>query len=115
MKLTHITKSLLLASIAAATLLGGCVVRGTVAVPAPAVYVGGVVTVAPPPPQVEVIGVPPQPGFVWIGGYWNWVGGQHVWVPGRWMEPRPGYHWVAHSWVRVGGGWRLQEGYWARR
>jgi hypothetical protein len=114
MKMTHITKSLLLASVAATTLLGGCVVRGTVAVPAP-VYVGGVVTVAPPPPQVEAIGVPPQAGFVWIGGYWNWVGGQHVWVAGRWVEPRPGYHWVAHSWIRVGGGWRLQEGYWARR
>ena len=114
MKRTLIIKSLFLASVAASSLLGGCVVRGTVAAPAP-VYVGGVVTVAPPPPQVDVIGVPPQPGFVWIGGYWNWAGGQHIWVPGRWVEPRPGYHWVAHTWIRVGGGWRLQEGYWARR
>ena len=77
--------------------------------------VDGVVMVAPPAPQVEVIPASPQPEYVWIGGYWNWVGGQHVWVGGRWMAPRPGYHWVAHSWVRVGGGWRLQEGYWARR
>ena len=52
-------------------LLGGCVVA-----PAPGYYGGGaVVTVAPPAPQYEVVGVAPTPGFVWFGGYWNWVGG----------------------------------------
>lgn len=106
--------TLLLAALASATLLAGCVVRGTVAVPAPAVYVGGTVSIAPPPPQVEVIGTPPAAGYVWLGGYWNWVGGRHVWVGGHWEARRPGYHWVPHAWVRAGGGWRLREGHWAR-
>lgn len=74
MKRTQLRKPLLVAALTAVTLLAGCVVRGSVEVPAPAVYVG-TVSVAPPPPQVEVIGVPPQPGYLWIGGYWNWVGG----------------------------------------
>ena len=30
------------------------------------------VMVAPPPPQAEVIGVAPAPGYVWFGGYWGW-------------------------------------------
>jgi hypothetical protein len=112
MKCTQLALPLLCATLAAATLLDGCVVRGSVAVPAPPV---AYISVAPPAPQVEVIGVPPQPGYVWLGGYWNWNGSQHVWVPGRWDAPRPGYHWVPHTWVRVNGGWRLHEGHWARR
>lgn len=115
MKPTQLAQPLLFATLAAATLLGGCVVRGSVAVPEPVVYVGGAVSVAPPAPQVEVIGVPPQPGYVWLGGYWNWVGGRHVWIGGHWAAPRPGYRWVPHEWVRAGGGWRLREGHWAHR
>jgi hypothetical protein len=38
-------------------LLGGCVVA-----PAPGYYGGAVVTVAPPVPQVEVVGIAPTPG-----------------------------------------------------
>ena len=97
-----------------AVLLGALTLTGCVVTPAH-VYVGGpVVAVAPPPPVVEVQGVAPGPGFVWIGGYWSWVGGRHVWVPGAWRAGRPGYHWVAHRWVNAGGGWRLDEGHWAR-
>jgi hypothetical protein len=80
----------------------------------PAYYGGGVVTVAPPEPQVEVVGVAPAPGYVWFGGYWNWVGGRHVWVGGHWGAGRPGYHWVAHRWVGAGGGYRLAPGHWER-
>ena len=96
------------ALIVAAALLSGCYVG-----PAPGYY-GGVVTVAPPAPQVEVYGVAPYPGAVWIGGYWNWVGGRHVWVGGHWDHGRPGYHWVPHAWVHEGGGWRMHQGHWAR-
>jgi hypothetical protein len=110
MKRTTLAKPVLFALLAGVTLLGGCVVRGTVGVPAPVVYVN----TAPPPPQVEVIGVAPQPGYVWIGGYWRWDGGRHVWVGGHWSAPRVGYRWVPHVWVREGGGWRLHEGHWAR-
>jgi WXXGXW repeat (2 copies) len=77
--------------------------------------VDGVVMVAPPPLQVDVIPAPPQAGYVWLGGYWNWVGGRHEWVSGHWSAPRPGYHWVGYEWVRQGDGWRLRPGHWVRR
>ena len=77
-------------------------------------YVTEVITVAPPPAQVEVIGVAPQPGWVWQPGYYNWVGGRHVWVAGEWVAPRPGYRWEPHVWVKEGGGWRLREGFWVK-
>jgi hypothetical protein len=89
--------------------LPGCVV-----VPDQGHYVGGVVMVAPPPPRVEVIGVAPTPGHVWVGGYWNWVGGRHEWVGGHWVAGRPRQHWVEHNWVRQGDGWRMRPGHWER-
>jgi hypothetical protein len=77
-------------------------------------YADGVVMVAPPPPRVEVIGVAPSPGYVWIGGYWNWVGSRHEWVEGHWEPSHRGHHWVTHQWVRQGDGWRLRPGHWER-
>jgi hypothetical protein len=70
---------------AGAVLLAGALLGGCVVAPAPGYYGGAVVTLAPPAPQVEVVGVAPTPGYVWFGGYWNWV-----------------------------GGWRMHEGHWAR-
>lgn len=104
--------------------LGGCVVvpaRGyyppapgpVVVAPAPVVRYD--VMVAPPPPQIEVIGVSPGPGFFWIGGYWNWVGGRHVWTHGRWESHRPGYYWAPHQWHQQGNAWRLEHGHWEQR
>jgi hypothetical protein len=43
--------------------LSGCIVTARPA------YEGPVVAVAPPPPQVEVVGVAPYPGYVWFGGF----------------------------------------------
>jgi hypothetical protein len=98
------------AALAMGSMLGGCVV-----VPArPAYYGGEVVAVAPPAPQVEVVGVGPAPGYIWIGGFWNWVGGRHVWVGGHWEASRPGYRWVPHQWHHEGQGWRLEPGRWER-
>src|SRR5579864_6593418 len=51
--------------------LAGCVVAVD---PPHRYYVGEAVAVAPPPPQVEVYGAPPGPGFVWLGGFWRWEG-----------------------------------------
>lgn len=90
--------------------LSGCVVSARPAYVAPV----ATVSVAPPPPQVEVIGVAPHPGYVWFGGYWNWEGGRHVWHAGYWGEGRPGYHWVPAHWVAGHGGWYMKEGHWAR-
>jgi hypothetical protein len=92
----------------ASVTLTGCVVA-----PAPRYY-GETVMVAPPPPQVEVVGVAPAPGYVWLGGYWDWVGGRHVWVGGHWEAGRPGFHWVPHRWVPYRGGYRMAAGHWAR-
>lgn len=89
--------------------LPGCVVA-----PDQGHYADGVVLVAPPAVRVEVIGVPPVAGSVWIAGYWDWVGGRHVWVPGRWVPGKPRHHWVAARWIREGDGWRMQRGHWAR-
>jgi hypothetical protein len=99
-------------ALALTSLLGACVV-----IPAPRHYGGGgeVVTVAPPAPQGEVVGVAPGPGFIWIGGFWNWIGGRHVWVGGHWESHRPGHRWVPHQWHRDGPGWRLAPGHWEER
>jgi hypothetical protein len=91
--------------------LGGCVVAVR---PAPAYYVGGGVAVEPPPPRVEVYGVPPQPGYIWLGGYWNWTGSRHEWVAGHWERPHPGERWVPHRWVHERDGWHLSQGHWER-
>jgi hypothetical protein len=80
-------------------------------------YAGGgeVVTVAPPQPEYEVVGVAPVAGYIWIGGFWNWVGGRHMWVGGRWEAPRQGYGYVPHRWQQDGRGWRANPGRWERR
>lgn len=93
-----------------ALLTSGCVI-----VPDQRHYAGGVVMVAPPAPREELVGVAPEPGDVWLSGYWSWVGDRHAWVPGHWAPPRPGRHWVPHQWVRQGDGWRLRPGHWERR
>ena len=94
-------------------------VSACVVVPARGYYAGGgyytgAVTIAPPAPQVEVIGAPPVAGYVWLGGYWNWVGGRHVWVAGHWSAPRAGYHWAPNRWEHRGGGWYMTGGRWVR-
>ena len=90
-------------------LLGGCVVE-----PAQPYYVSEPVMVAPPPPRVEVVGVAPAPGYIWIEGFWGWSGRHHEWRPGHWEAPRPGYSWRPHQWQRDGSHWRERRGYWER-
>jgi hypothetical protein len=103
----------LIAGLASGLLLSMTLV-GCVVVPDQRHYADGVVMIAPPAPRVEVVGVAPTPGYVWLGGYWNWIGDRHEWVAGHWAPPRPGHHWVAHQWVRQGDGWRMKPGHWER-
>lgn len=104
----------LLATIGAAAVLSFAL-AGCYIVPAQPYYADAeVVAVAPPAPQVEVIGVAPAPGYIWIGGYWGWSGYRHVWYPGYWNAPRAGYRWYPHAWVQVNGGWRESRGHWGR-
>ena len=73
-----------------------------------------IVTIAPPEPVVEQVGVAPHPGWVYRPGYYNWIDGRYVWINGAWAAPRVGYRWHPHAWVKERGGWRLHAGYWAR-
>jgi hypothetical protein len=73
-----------------------------------------VVVRRPPPRRVEVRGVAPGRGYVWIDGHYAWQGGDYVWIAGRWdSPPSPRQHWVAGRWVHSRGGWYWQEGHWA--
>jgi WXXGXW repeat (2 copies) len=101
--------TLVLALAASTSLMSACIV-----VPAGRRYEEEAIAVAPPAPQVEVVGVAPGPGYFWIGGYWGWVGGRHVWVGGRWESHRPGWRWAPHGWYRHGPGWRAAPGRWER-
>jgi len=98
------------AFVLAATAMTGCVIA-----PAQPYYRdSAVVTVPPPQPQYEVVGVAPFVGALWIAGFWNWVGGRHVWVGGHWEAPRRGYRWAPHRWEPISGGWRPYPGHWER-
>ena len=68
---------------------------------------------APPADVAEQPGEQPQPGFVWINGYYCWEGGRYIWVPGHWIRPpRPNARWVAPHWVKKHNFWKLEEGKW---
>lgn len=112
MNLPRLTR-VALAATAVAAALAGCVVAPARPYYGGYGYGGPVVTVAPPVPEVEVVGVAPFPGAFWVGGYWGWNAGRHVWVRGRWEAPRPGYRWEPHMWHREGQGWREAPGRWA--
>jgi hypothetical protein len=115
MKKTILIKSVLIA--ASLPLLAGCIVerqpRRDVVVqqPAPA----GEVVVnpgEPPPSQVEVVPMAPDPAFIWIGGNWEWRD-RWIWVGGRWgPRPHPGAVWVRGGWARHGHGRVWVESHW---
>ncbi|HYM12680.1 MAG TPA: hypothetical protein VEU62_18220 [Bryobacterales bacterium] len=98
-------RTLLLASVLTIGVMTGCAARAT--------YATGYVAAPPPAPRVEVYGVAPGPGFVWVQGFWNWGGGGYAWVPGYWARP-PHRHarWAPGYWQRRHGGYYYHRGYW---
>ena len=94
----------------AAALLAGLVA----CVPYPplgAVFIGA--RFGPPPAQVEVIGMAPGPGFVWVRGYYRWDGMAYLWMPGRWAQPPYARAvWVPGRWRHHPQGWYWVEGHW---
>jgi len=108
------TKFLLAASIAAVGTMGlsGCVVAPRHHQP---YYLGGsmVVPVGPPPNRVEVVGVTPFVGAVWIPGHWIWRD-RWVWNKGYWTRPpRHGARWERGRWEkRHQREWRWHPGRW---
>jgi hypothetical protein len=74
-----------------------------------------IVSVAPPPPQHEVIPAPRQ-GYVWAPGHYEWRGNQHVWIRGHWLEARNGFEYQEPRWVQRGNGeWVMVGNSWQRR
>jgi hypothetical protein len=95
--------------------LGGCVVypaghgygysSGTV-------VTGPVVRYEPPPPRVEVVGVAPFVGAIWIPGNWVWRD-RWSWHSGHWERPpHPRAQWAPGRWHRDNDGWRWRDGRW---
>lgn len=98
------------ANVLTATLLVGCVATVETR-PTRAVYVAS----PPPSPLAEVRSGPPNPGSVWVSGYWHWNGVRYVWIPGHW-EPLPtGCAWQPASYEQQDEGrWLYRPGRWAR-
>ncbi|HXW96311.1 MAG TPA: YXWGXW repeat-containing protein [Gemmatimonadales bacterium] len=68
----------------------------------------------PPDDRVEVVGVAPGPGYVWIAGNWRWERGDYVWGPGHWAVAERGYHrWEPGHWRHARGGWYWIDGRWS--
>jgi WXXGXW repeat (2 copies) len=69
--------------------------------------------VPPPPPRVEVMGVIPGPGYIWIGGHWGWFEGRYTWSAGRWeRRPRAEAAGRPGHWRHSSHGWYWKEGRW---
>lgn len=121
---------LVLAALAAGSLLSGCVVQAPAYAPPPRAYVepppppppvvqyqagGAVVTAYEPPPPLPVYAQPPIPeeGYLWTPGYWAWGPGGYYWVPGTWVQPpQYGVLWTPGYWAFAGGVYAFHAGYW---
>ena len=87
---TNVAKSILIAAVL--PFYAGCVVPEE-EVDAP----------APPPDQVEVVPLSPDPGYIWVGGSWEW-NNRWTWEQGHWAPPpHPGAVWVRGSWSGAHG------------
>jgi hypothetical protein len=70
---------------------------------------------APPPPKDEAKPTTPEPGHIWVAGYWDYIDGHHVWRDGRWLAGKPGYEYVRARYENVGGAWQFHVPHWKRR
>lgn len=75
-----------------------------------------VVRVDVEPPPLPVYDQPPipEPGYLWVPGYWAWdddVG--YYWVPGTWvLPPEPELLWTPGYWGWEDGLYLFHPGYW---
>lgn len=68
---------------------------------------------APPPPKVEDMSTPPEPGDIWMPGYYvHYPRTGYQWNDGQWESPRPGYHWNAPHWEQFRAKWIFVPGRW---
>jgi hypothetical protein len=68
---------------------------------------------APPVLPVYVQPVCPQPGLMWVPGYWAYGDEGYYWVPGAWVpSPYVGALWTPGYWGWSGGLYAWHAGYW---
>jgi len=66
-----------------------------------------------PAPLVETRPAPPQPGAVWVTGYYAWSGFSWEWQSGYWSDPPArGAVWVAPVEIVINGAAVLRPGGW---
>ena len=83
---------------------------------ASAADVGVAVRVRVGPPLLPVYAQPicPEPGYVWVPGYWAYDDDTgYYWVPGTWVfPPEAGLLWTPGYWAFVDGFYVWNVGYW---
>ena len=73
------------------------------------------VGIAPPVLPVYVQPDCPEPGLMWIPGYWAYGDDGYYWVPGAWVPaPYPGALWTPGYWGWSDGFYVFHPGYWGR-
>lgn len=76
--------------------------------------VGVSITVAPPPLPVYEQPPIPDPGYLWVPGYWSYGPDGYFWVPGTWvLPPEPQLLWTPGYWGWSDGIFVWNQGYWA--
>ena len=90
-------------SIAGASLLSGCVVRG-------GIY--GHPSHAPPAPRY--VEVEYRSGYVYTDGRWVWGASGWYWTDGYYVRERPGYYYSQGHWSNHGGRHVWVDGRWGR-
>jgi len=73
---------------------------------------------ASPPPELPVYEQPPipEPGYIWVPGYWGIGPSGYYWVPGTWvLPPTVGLLWTPGYWGWRDGIYVWNTGYWGPR
>jgi len=77
------------------------------------VAVGISVQFGPPVLPVYVQPICPEPGFIWVPGYWAYGPDGYFWVPGTWVRPpEVGLLWTPGYWAFEDGLYVWSPGYW---
>ena len=71
---------------------------------------------APPPMRREYRTARPEPGYIWIGGYWDLDGDRWAWRRGRWDRPESrDVRWIRPVYRGEGGGYRYEPGHYSNQ
>jgi hypothetical protein len=77
------------------------------------VAVGISVRIGPPVLPVYAQPICPEPGFIWVPGYWAFGDDGYFWVPGTWVEPpEVGLLWTPGYWAFEDSLYVWSPGYW---